>query len=347
MLTGALTFAPLLDRWLGPQPWEELRTPPFRYAVMPDSVLDADALESQYARIVEALSTVRGYVEDVVRGPSSYLGQQLWGRVRRGRGDAAGPLVEGQPVEAIFDTEEVGIEPDRVSDAVRRGLARSNIDVRTRTKVLEARRDASGFAVAVTDTDGALAWWRAPAVVNCLWEDRLRVDASVGVESPFDRWTYRVKHLVIVRLPRGSRAPTITMVQGPYGDLTPWSGSRACVSWYPTGRTELRTVDRSDVHQPPIRAAHTPDSVVDAVLAPMSELFPSLEGASVVDVRGGVIAAPGATDIDDPASRLHTRANSAVHDHDGWWTVDTGKYTTAPLVAYIASRRVDAALRGA
>ena len=41
MLTGALTFAPLLDRWLGPQPWAELRTPPFRYAVMPASTLTA------------------------------------------------------------------------------------------------------------------------------------------------------------------------------------------------------------------------------------------------------------------------------------------------------------------
>jgi glycine/D-amino acid oxidase-like deaminating enzyme len=347
MLTGGLTFAPLLDRWLGPQPWDELRTPSCRYAVMPDSMLDADALESQYARIVEELNGVRGYVEDVARGPCSYLGQQFSGRVRRKHGDADGPLVDGQPVETVFDTEEAGIEPDRLSDAIRRGLAQSNIEVHTRTEVLEARRDDSGFAVAVTDADGSLVWWRAPAVVNCLWEDRLRVDASVDVQSPFELWTYRVKHLVIVRLARGSRAPAVTMVQGPYGDLIPWSGSRACVSWYPVGRTELRTISQRDVHEPPVRAARTPDSVVDAVLTPMTELFPSLDGAAVTDVRGGVIAAPGATDIDDPASRLHTRASAAVHEHDGWWTIDTGKYTMAPLVAYIASRSVDAALRGA
>ena len=30
MLRGALTFAPLLDQWLGPQPWDEWRTDPIR-----------------------------------------------------------------------------------------------------------------------------------------------------------------------------------------------------------------------------------------------------------------------------------------------------------------------------
>jgi YD repeat-containing protein len=346
MLTGALTFAPLLDRWLGPQRWEEIRTPLFEYAVMPDSLLDADDLEARYARIADALEEVRDHVEDVVGGPASYLGRSFEGRVWRTRGSVTGPLLDGRPLSASFATEEAGVNPDRVSDAIRRGLDHAAIDMRPRTEVHEARRDASGFSVAVTDPDGTTAWWRARAVVNCLWDDRLRVDASVGVESPVDTWTYRVKQLVVVRLRPDADPPTVTMVQGPYGDLIRWDESHACLCWYPIARTELRTTAGP---RPPRGVSGTvPDPrVAKAMVATMTEMFPALEGSKIVDSRRGVIMAPGATDIDDPASGLHTRPNPAVHEHDGWFTVDTGKYTLAPLLAFVASQRVSAALRGA
>jgi hypothetical protein len=168
----------------------------------------------------------------------------------------------------------------------------------------------------------------------------------VGVESPVEAWTYRVKQLAIVRLRADADPPTVTMAQGPYGDLIRWDESHACLSWYPIGRTELQTTAGRTLRGPQKRSV--PDrAVAEKMLATMTGMFPSLEGSKVVDVRSGVIMAPGATDIDDPASELHSRANPAVHEHDGWFTVDTGKYTLAPLLAFVASQRVGAALRGA
>ena len=345
MMTGALTFGPLLDRWLGPQRWESMRGPLFSYAVMPDSMLDADELEARYEQIADVFKEVREDAEHVVRGSATYLGRPFDGRVQRKRGGLSGPLVRGQRIDTVFGTEEVSADPDRVSAAVRRALQHPSIDVRTRTEVHEARRHGDGFAVAVTEPDGVTAWWRAPIVVNCLWEDRLRVDASVGLASPAETWTYRVKYLVMVKPRRGVDTPTMTMVQGPYGDIISWDESRVCLSWYPAARTVMETVGRNGVADRPVRAGHAPRSVVDAIIATMTPLFPSLEGAKVTDVRGGVIMAPGATDIDDPSSLLHERANPSVHEHNGWFSVDTGKYTLAPLLAYVASRKVDAALK--
>jgi hypothetical protein len=321
MLTGALTFGPLLDRWLGAQRWEEMRSPLFRYAVMPDSLLDADALEARYTSLRDAWIDVRSHVEDVVGVPASYLGRPFSGRILRHEGDDDGPLIDDQRIETIFETEEVAVDPDRLSDAVRRGLSRREVEFHPRIEIREARRAGNGFAVAVTEEDGVTAWWRAPIVVNCLWDDRLRVDASVGIESRIKRWTSRGKQLVVVSPPRAVHAPTVTMVQGPYGDVIPWDPRRVCLSWYPAG------------------------SAVGETVAAITRMFPALEGSRVVDVRSGVVVAPGESDIDDPASGLHVRANPAVHQHEGWWTIDTGAYSLAPLLGYVASRQIDAALR--
>jgi hypothetical protein len=46
-----------------------------------------------------------------------------------------------------------------------------------------------------------------------------------------------------------------------------------------------------------------------------------------------VIFAWGDRDIDDHASELHSRDAVGVHDHDGYYSIDTGKLTTAPLFA--------------
>jgi hypothetical protein len=46
-----------------------------------------------------------------------------------------------------------------------------------------------------------------------------------------------------------------------------------------------------------------------------------------------VIFAWGSTDIDDPSSELHRRDVIGVGSHDGYHTVNTGKLTTAPVIA--------------
>jgi hypothetical protein len=53
-----------------------------------------------------------------------------------------------------------------------------------------------------------------------------------------------------------------------------------------------------------------------------------------------VIVCWGATDIDDPSSELHRRRDIGVHDHDGYFSIDTGKLTCAPLFATELADRV-------
>jgi hypothetical protein len=135
------------------------------------------------------------------------------------------------------------------------------------------------------------------------------------------------------------------MVQGPFGDVVGWRDSTANLSWYPVCRTELYEV-RVPVRQP-FTSAPPPPTMAEETLRVMQPMFPALVGATVIDVRGGVIVAPGEADIDQLQSRLHVRSTPAAHEHDGWWTIDTGKLTLAPLHAHDAATRIHAALRGA
>ncbi|MAX74644.1 MAG: hypothetical protein CMH66_13445, partial [Nioella sp.] len=51
-------------------------------------------------------------------------------------------------------------------------------------------------------------------------------------------------------------------------------------------------------------------------------------------VSGGFIVARGTSDIDDTKSQLHERHAIGLHRlAPGYFTLDTGKYTTAPALA--------------
>ena len=57
------------------------------------------------------------------------------------------------------------------------------------------------------------------------------------------------------------------------------------------------------------------------------------------EVRGGYISAWGKSGIADPRSGLHSRAEIGVTSLQGFHSVNSGKYTTAPLYGEDAALR--------
>jgi len=58
------------------------------------------------------------------------------------------------------------------------------------------------------------------------------------------------------------------------------------------------------------------------------------------DVGGGIIYALGHTDVGDPGSCLHERYRVGPRSFGRYHTVDTGKYTLAPLFAMLTADRI-------
>lgn len=69
----------------------------------------------------------------------------------------------------------------------------------------------------------------------------------------------------------------------------------------------------------------------------MGDLFPGvhdiLDAAQTVQLRGGFVYAEETGALDDPRASIHRRDRFGIRRKGSYFSVDTGKYSTAPLLA--------------
>lgn len=332
MLEACLDFDLLLESWLGrPLDWPSMRSTPFVYAVMRDSLLSFDQLCDFYERLQGA------YAERLMG--RSYLGERperLW----RPASAEQSRWVDHTQVADLIETAEVALDLGRFRGEMAAILeASEGIECQFGMRVESAEHRPSGFRVEGTHTSGER--WRRDAdiLVNCLWEGRLQLDAEMGLRPPRP-WVYRLKYRLLGELPaRLSGLPSITFVLGPYGDIATYPGARTYLSWYPAC---LRAW--SDELSPPPAwdqackgqvPEPTAAEIAGEALAALDKIVPGVGLSCIDQVDAGVIFSWGKThiDVDDPQSELHERHAIGVHADDGYFSIDTGKFTCAPLFA--------------
>ena len=246
--------------------------------------------------------------------------------------------VDPDRVVAAVRTAEAAVHPGLVRQELRAALhAHPLITVEYGHQVREAQRGASGFVVSGARVGGTTWTGHVPTVVNCLWGDRIALDAELGI-APDRPWAYRLKYRVLGCLAEaGTDLPSLTMVLGRFGDVVVHPGQRTYLSWYPTC---LAGWDAGLAPPAAWDAACSGDdrraeaqAIGHATVAALASIVPRLGGFRVESVDAGVIVAWGSSDIDDPTSELHERHAIGVREEDGWFSIDTGKFTTAPLFA--------------
>lgn len=339
MLEGALGFRRILRNLVGERFDAIGLSTPFTYLVPADSILAPAELNERYAAIE------RLYHDKLRARPElDYLGRRPQTLFRRVDPAALAPRLPAENLLGAFRTEELAIDTDGLAVAVRQALAAApRIRFLPRRKVEAVERKTGRFRVAGT---GAAGSWSVEAgqVVNALWEQRLRIDRTVGLEPP-PGWVHRQKYRVIARVPERLRGgPSVTMVVGPYGDVVIWPNGTAYFSWYPLGLKgwthELAppaswdAACRGDVDAP------TAATMADQVLVAIDRWYPGATEAEPLLVDAGAIVAYGQSDVDDPKSGLHDRTRVGVTSVDGYHSVDPGKLTTAPLFGRRAAQRV-------
>jgi hypothetical protein len=339
MLEGALSFRRLVAGALKGRSDALIVSTRFSYLVANDSIVTPWELNERYEAI-EAM-----YLDRVRDDPTiDYLGT----RPRRiFRPVELGSLRSRFRVDALlgaFQTEEVAIDTARMAHAVRCAIDEEpNIRVLTSHKVCTVERAASGFRIEGESPSGP---WRhdAEQVVNCFWENRMRVDGQLGIDPP-PGWVYRLKYRVIANLPPALRGgPSATMVLGRFGDVVVRPDGCGYFSWYPVGmRGWCNGLAPPDSWNAPCRGDVNPDEaegLARETLAAIDAWYPGVADASPLLVDAGAIVAYGQTDVDDPASGLHNRTRVGVISVDGYHTVDPGKLTTAPLFGCRTAGRI-------
>ena len=328
LIEDALVFRPVLERWMTSAAFDACVYAPFRYVVPPDSALPVAEIKRHFAR-------VEAHVDARSRAPERrYLGP--------GAADAADSGGTGDdPRGTGIATRERGVWPPGIARAVCNSVAsHPRIEVATKTPV--RRVDVCGEDLRVVFDDPARAA-EGPfsIVINAAWADRRNIDRASGFADR-EVWFTRFKFGVVLnnasRRLTGAMPANATALSGRYGDSVyfPQDDSLYCC-WYPVGMTFSTTGDHAAAARPDLpdteRAARDTWSGF-ATVDPDYRRLCALAAPIDVDILGDYILAKGASDIDDPASRLHQR-----QDHGpkrlapGYWSVETGKYTSAPRCA--------------
>ncbi|HTM57625.1 MAG TPA: FAD-dependent oxidoreductase [Candidatus Udaeobacter sp.] len=343
-LEGALCFRSLITRWLGSEDWLA-RSTPFHYLVARTSIVPAERLETHYA-------AVEARCRSALAGDTSldYLGMRPDRLTRRVDLDSLAAFFDPSCFSAAFATEEYAVDTDRLARSVREAIAaNAAITLMPSSTVRTIEERPGGFRVG---GDGRNGTWQVNGsqVVNATWEQRVALDQAIGLDPP-DHLLHRLKFRVIARLPATLRAaPSVTMVLGRYGDLVVRADGTAYLSWYPVG---LRGWTHDPV--PPQSWDAACHGEVEADLAhelaasmvqAMADWCPAIAGAEPLLVDAGVVVAIGATDVDDSGSELHDRKRIGVSGRGGYFSVDPGKLTTAPLFAVEAADRIERARKG-
>lgn len=329
MVEGALSFAELLDRSL-PRPvdWKAMSSEPFRYAILADTMVAPEQLAEHYRWVDDA-------VAERFDSGGTYAGAQSFSRSQ----PLVSPHSEGfrGDVIAAFQTSEVSVDPALLRSCLIAGLQSRDITFLPDFVVASVGRTPYGFEVTGVATNGTVITRHADAVVNCLWDGRLAVDATMGIPSPGSCF-YRLKYAVNATLDSQPTQPlTTTFALGPFGDVVCRTDGRVYLSWYPACLAGISTeVQPPASWRPKLDGPDSTESgrdIAAATVAALAERIDALNGVRIESVTAGVVVAWGESDIDHPNSQLHQRHSIGVHDHDGYLSVDTGKFTTAPLFA--------------
>ncbi len=339
MLDGALSFRRILRNLLGERMDGLSTSTPFTYLVASDSLLAPDDLQERYTSIE------RLYAENLRgRSDSDYLGYRPQSLFKRIDLEELSPQLSAENLIGAFRTEEVAIDPVKLAEAVRAALSASpRIQFLPDHKVETVERQAGHFRVYGTSPEGR---WQIDAgqVVNALWDRRIQIDRTIGVENELG-WVHRLKYRIIARVPDRLRGgPSATMVLGPYGDVVIWPDGTAFFSWYPLGlRGWTHDPAPPDSWDGPCKGeinGQFAASIAGGILSAIGRWYPGASESEPLLVDAGTIVAYGHSDIDDPNSGLHERIRVGVTSFDGYHTLDPGKLTTAPLFGLQAARRV-------
>jgi hypothetical protein len=296
----------------------------FDYLVMPGSLADSEELTRRYRAINAAFADAR----TAGALPARYLGRVVDSLIDTcARRDDETGLVG-------FRSRERAVDPTLLGRLMV-VAAREHPLISIRTDCLVTGVDFRTGLVRCTDGAGAPDHLGPfGAVVNCSWEGRSRLAAGANGGGALPMQNIRVKATVRLRARAGAR--TVTLIQGPFGDVVAYR-DHIYASWYPEARVHQELTTHASAGLASIVAdAAESRSLAERQVAALRSVGILEQTDEVVSSNAGVILGNGEGDIDHIDSGLHHRGRFGVRADGRLLTPMNYKLTTAPLAARAA-----------
>ena len=332
ILPGSLLFADRARDLIGSDLGGHTTTDDDIYLLHRDSVVDPDAMRARFGAISELIR----------RHPDAgrYLVDVSDARVTELPSDELGE-VAGEDIVAGFRVPERSVDTrwfaDRLAGAV---AAEPGVTLQLETTVVGAEpRDSEDARWRVHSDNGFDEDF--DVVVNALWGGRLPIDVTAGL-TPTPPWSHRFRLCVFIRTRTEHELPSSIVAVGPFGDVKNYNGRDFYLSWYPVGLVAEGVGLELEAPALPTGAdaAVFVDRVRDALLRVIPGIGRVFDDAESAIVHGGFVFARGTGALDDPRSGLHRRDRYGVERRGTYYSVDTGKYSTAPWSAHFLAAEI-------
>ncbi len=333
VLPGGLAFGRLVSDLLGESLAGEMTAEDDLYLVHKDSVVEAGSVRrylDAVSELVREQPDARDYLCDASRARARSLSRA-----------ELESIADTRKIVAGFRVPERSVRTGWIADRLCGALA-SEPRVTLRMGVRVASATPLG------PVDGC---WRVQgeggvdetfdAVFNALWHGRLAIDRTAGL-APEGEWSNRYRVSLFARTSRPVDVPSAIAVIGPFGDIKNYNGRDFYLSWYPAGLLSESTA--VSPKQPMPLGKQERLCLVERVGEGLGSVMPGarevLANAEDMVVEGGFVFATGQGSIADPRSSLHRRDSFGVRQYGRYFSVDTGKYSTAPWLAEALAREI-------
>jgi hypothetical protein len=327
MLHSAISFSTMIESFLGYEiDWKPLRSRKFNYLVLEETMLSTEAIMAHYHLLQEEY--------EKIKHPSlHYLGNNLNELFTETNLEI--PELNRKVVRMCIPTEELAINLGALRSLLIAEMnCRDNITFLGSHCIEEIEKTTYGYTLRGKKNENHNWTLDTGRLVNCLWENRLYFDKQLGIH-PNRKWVYRLKHRIL-GIPRSSIAAldSFTCVLGAFGDLVNYDNHYTYLSWYPECMRGWSTEITTPVTwENACNGKTEKEEWVDKALSGLDNIFPGLADFDIRHLDGGIIFSWGKTDIDDVNSELHNRFEIGIHHVDGYYSIDTGKFTSAPYFA--------------
>ncbi|KAI8462217.1 MAG: hypothetical protein J3K34DRAFT_450100 [Monoraphidium minutum] len=343
MLTSSLWFSRYVEHLVGHNiDWSLLKSSPFRYLVPYTSLVKPAALEEFFEHL--QLIYTRMISKDLAL---TYLGERPKRLFKR----AAVPREVNQSYfAAAYDTEEYAIHQSLFHRIIRNALEQHSVKFIFNTTVTGVRRllnsPTGRFSISKIGGDHIV-----DIVANCLWDGRMAIDAQLGV-PPWSGNNVRLK----LGIKTGytlqlANMMSTTIVNGPFGDFVNFDNQRRMYfSWYPVSMQGM-VVNMKNNALPPdwqhYMAGAIPTNFSTKLIKLHEDQFARIFTVGKIQFQSpklvaGVIVGNGDKDVQHLDSGLHKRADAPIMHQDGYFSISTQKFTSAPYNAYLLQRMLSA-----
>ena len=327
LLLDALHFAPyleyLLDRKIN---WNDFKSSKFNYLVAKDSMLSSTQIDEYFQKLQDY------YRECLKDEKLSYLGQRPQRLFQK---TSLPQQVNPDFFQACFATQEVALQPENLKEIIKQKIQSQNITLYLNQNIIGIKKTRSGFIVETCSNNDTSKKHESDFVFNCLWEGRISLDKEMGIKIQ-KGYNFRFKHGIITK-PQASLSglDSFTILQGPYGDYVNYpKNNKTYFCWYPSSTKEM-IIDQSipksweEACEGQISSS-VKEKLVKENFIQFHRLLPTLQSFEDSVIKGGVIVAKGHHDINQIQSLLHQRNELPINQNDGYFSINTSKFTSAP-----------------